>query len=487
MTLYYFYSISAGVDFLSLNQVASLLRSCGAFFIRRSFKNDSIYWETFTAYLESLIEGGERPVEFFIEGTRSRSGKSLTPKTGLLGVALNLFLTGCLTDLVILPISISYDRTLEEELYAKELAGPNFLNNPDCGSKPKETTPHLISGARKILSEDFGSIHLRFSPPVSVRQMSYNFAGGDVRRQSRLPNRKFDVRKSFVDFVAKKIITRQVDNLVLSSFPFLTMIILTFDFSHKSLVFLNSREMLEKVECLTCLVPSQCMSYLNLGIDLAQDLNVCLQVHKKLIHTKGNSGSEDIEWALSSDLAVKSDILTKLQLHHYANQALQLLIDLAIICQSSCDWNKYVSIKRILCNEFIFCEDDIETKYNDSCHKYCALSENVRSTLKHHVNFFLQSYLFVTKFLLNKLQLIIPSQESHGITIKNLVIEIQQDLDLSSDLISNAINLMISRSILSRNDKNMIVLRSEQQLSNLCDGISILLNEQEVFQQKARL
>ena len=54
--------------------VGSLLRRCGAYFIRRSFGKDKLYWAVFTEYTQTHIINGDAPVEFFIEGTRSRTG-----------------------------------------------------------------------------------------------------------------------------------------------------------------------------------------------------------------------------------------------------------------------------------------------------------------------------------------------------------------------------------------------------------------------------
>ena len=59
-----------------------LLRQCGAFYIRRSFGTDLLYWAVFTEYVQTQLRNGDAPVEFFVEGTRSRTGKSYIPKIG---------------------------------------------------------------------------------------------------------------------------------------------------------------------------------------------------------------------------------------------------------------------------------------------------------------------------------------------------------------------------------------------------------------------
>lgn len=73
---------SCYVDFMNMTGVAELLRKSGAFFIRRRFGNDALYWGIITEYLSRTLLHGGHPMEFFIEGTRSRTGKSLSPKIG---------------------------------------------------------------------------------------------------------------------------------------------------------------------------------------------------------------------------------------------------------------------------------------------------------------------------------------------------------------------------------------------------------------------
>lgn len=69
-------------DFHSMWLMGKLLRDCSAFFMRRSFADDKLYRTVFDEYVKKLVSQGEAPVEFFIEGTRSRSSKSLVPKFG---------------------------------------------------------------------------------------------------------------------------------------------------------------------------------------------------------------------------------------------------------------------------------------------------------------------------------------------------------------------------------------------------------------------
>ncbi|XP_064106624.1 dihydroxyacetone phosphate acyltransferase-like isoform X1 [Macrobrachium nipponense] len=160
--------IAAGMDFMNMAVVGEMLRGSGAFYIRRSFMDNPLYWAVFQEYVQNLVEYTGSPMEFFLEGTRSRSGKSLPPKLGLLGCVLECWLRGRLPDLAIVPISISYDRTLEEKLYAYELLGV---------PKPPESTSGLLK-ATSILKESFGNICIHVGDPLSVR----SFLGPQVER-----------------------------------------------------------------------------------------------------------------------------------------------------------------------------------------------------------------------------------------------------------------------------------------------------------------
>ncbi|KAF3850171.1 hypothetical protein F7725_019890 [Dissostichus mawsoni] len=193
--------IAAGMDFMGMKVIGEMLRMSGAFFIRRSFGGDQLYWTVFSEYVRTMLKIGYAPVEFFLEGTRSRTAKSLTPKLGLLNIAMDPFLKGEVYDVHVVPVSISYERILEETLYARELLGI---------PKPKESTSGLFK-ARKVLSEDYGSIHVYFGQPVSVRNTSPR-GGEDVQ--------------SFVSDSAYKLVRLQEENMVLKPWVLLASLLL---------------------------------------------------------------------------------------------------------------------------------------------------------------------------------------------------------------------------------------------------------------------
>ncbi|XP_039980944.1 dihydroxyacetone phosphate acyltransferase [Xiphias gladius] len=210
--------IAAGMDFMGMKFIGEMLRMSGAFFIRRSFGGDKLYWAVFSEYVKTMLKNGFAPVEFFLEGTRSRTCKSLTPKLGLLNIVMDPFLKGEVFDVSLVPVSISYERILEEALYARELLGV---------PKPKESTSGLFK-ARKVLSEDYGSIHVYFGQPVSVRSL----AEGRVNRcqfnliPRHIPNRPSGDIHSFVNDSAYRLVRAQEENMVLKPWVLLASLLL---------------------------------------------------------------------------------------------------------------------------------------------------------------------------------------------------------------------------------------------------------------------
>ncbi len=180
-TLIYIPSHKSHIDYLILNYVllghhlhvprtaagknlafwpmGHIFRKSGAFFIRRSFMGEKLYSEVFHRYIKSLLEEGH-PIEFFIEGGRSRNGILMPPKTGFLSILLQAYHEGFCNDLIFVPASIIYDRIMEEKSYLKEMGG---------GLKEKENFRQMIR-ARRFLKRKYGKVYIRFGHPFSLRE-----------------------------------------------------------------------------------------------------------------------------------------------------------------------------------------------------------------------------------------------------------------------------------------------------------------------------
>ncbi len=135
-----------------------LFRRAGAFFLRRSMA-DPLYREIFRRYVGYLVREGFTQ-EFFIEGGRSRTGKTLSPRLGMLSWDVEAFLAGGRRDLFFVPIAITYERLVEEGAMVDELEG---------GQKVSESTLGLIR-ARKVLRRRFGSVFVSFGEPISLAE-----------------------------------------------------------------------------------------------------------------------------------------------------------------------------------------------------------------------------------------------------------------------------------------------------------------------------
>lgn len=153
--------IAAGAN-LSFFPLGILFRKSGAFFLKRTFKGNKLYSQTFAAYLRTLLSE-KIPIEFFIEGTRSRSGKLALPKLGLLSMLVDAWKESTTKkDIIFVPVYIGYDLVVEEDAYAMEMKG---------GKKKKENISQLIKAGR-ILRRRYGKVYVRFSEPFSLRDFT---------------------------------------------------------------------------------------------------------------------------------------------------------------------------------------------------------------------------------------------------------------------------------------------------------------------------
>ncbi len=82
--------VAAGAN-LNLPVIGRFLRKGGAFFLRRSFKGDALYPVVFAKYLGFMMARGHA-LEYFIEGGRSRTGRLLSPRTGMLSMTVRAYL-----------------------------------------------------------------------------------------------------------------------------------------------------------------------------------------------------------------------------------------------------------------------------------------------------------------------------------------------------------------------------------------------------------
>jgi len=200
--------IAAGIN-LAFFPIGTLLRKGGAFFMRRTFKDNPLYAQTFGAYVRTLL--GERiPLEFFIEGTRSRSGKLMLPKKGLLSMIIQGWESGVSRDVIFVPVYVGYDTVVEENSYIREMKG---------APKEKENFWQLLK-AGSILKNRYGKVYIRFSSPLSLNR---------YMQESQIGYSDMDSgqKESLYDKVADTIIQSIYQQTVATPFAVMSCVLLS--------------------------------------------------------------------------------------------------------------------------------------------------------------------------------------------------------------------------------------------------------------------
>jgi len=148
--------IAAGNN-LNIPFIGRILRGGGAFFIRRSFKDNPLYNAVIRAYVYQLVKLGV-PLEYFIEGGRSRSGRMLKPKFGMLGMTVDAYIKSQARPMAFVPIYIGYEKLIEGKSYIGELYGDK---------KKKESTLGALSAIFRLKGH-FGKVTVSFGEPVQL-------------------------------------------------------------------------------------------------------------------------------------------------------------------------------------------------------------------------------------------------------------------------------------------------------------------------------
>ncbi|MBY7788416.1 glycerol-3-phosphate 1-O-acyltransferase PlsB [Vibrio fluvialis] len=149
--------IAAGIN-LNFFPAGPIFRRGGAFFIRRSFKGNKLYSTIFREYLAELFAKGYA-VEYFSEGGRSRTGRLLQAKTGMLAMTIQAMLRGLNRPVTLVPVYIGYEHVMEVGTYAKELRGKR---------KEKENASLVLRTIRKL--RNFGQGYVNFGEPIPLNQ-----------------------------------------------------------------------------------------------------------------------------------------------------------------------------------------------------------------------------------------------------------------------------------------------------------------------------
>jgi len=149
--------VAAGIN-LNLPVIGRFLRMGGAFFLRRTFKGDALYATVFAKYLGIMMARGHA-LEYFIEGGRSRTGRLLSPRTGMLSMTVRAYLRDPKRPVVFMPVYFGYERIVEGRTYIGELSGQ---------PKEKESVLGLLKAVVSVLRSKLGKVHVNLGRPIPL-------------------------------------------------------------------------------------------------------------------------------------------------------------------------------------------------------------------------------------------------------------------------------------------------------------------------------
>ncbi|MEE4639742.1 MAG: glycerol-3-phosphate 1-O-acyltransferase PlsB [Wenzhouxiangella sp.] len=184
--------IAAGVN-LNMPLIGPLLRRGGAFFLRRSFRSQPLYAAVFNQYVSLILSRGVS-LEYFIEGTRSRTGRLLPPRAGMLSITVRAFLRSQNRPVMFQPVYIGYEQLAEGNSYISELSG-------------QQKKPESLSDFRNlvnILRKNYGEVTVSFGEPILLNGLLENHSP-DWRQQTYTLDSKPRWLPGLIDELANRI------------------------------------------------------------------------------------------------------------------------------------------------------------------------------------------------------------------------------------------------------------------------------------------
>jgi glycerol-3-phosphate O-acyltransferase len=214
---------TAGGINMNFFPVGPFLRRSGVFFIRREFRDNEPYKFVLRRYVDYLLEK-RFPMEWYIEGGRSRSGKLRPPRLGMLAYVVDSFLRGSAEDVVFIPVSIAYDQIQDIGAYTREQSG---------GAKERESFKWLIASIRGV-NQRYGAIHVRFGAPISAKAF--------LALEDDMPDDPEDTRNPAVPKLAFEIANRLNEVTPITPTSLVALALLSTD--DRSITALETRELL---------------------------------------------------------------------------------------------------------------------------------------------------------------------------------------------------------------------------------------------------
>lgn len=218
--------IAAGIN-LNFWPLGGIFRRGGAFFLRRSFAGKKLYTAVFREYLELLFNRGYS-VKYYPEGGRSRTGRLIPPKTGMLAMTVQAIAKGINRPVSIVPVYIGYENVMEVKSYQKELKGH---------SKKKESPAQIFSAIRKL--KNYGHGYVNFGEPITLNPYLDQIAPEWRATKANTADKKPSWLTPAVNELATEVMTRINKNAAINGMSLVSLCLLsskTFVLGEKELI-----------------------------------------------------------------------------------------------------------------------------------------------------------------------------------------------------------------------------------------------------------
>ena len=339
--------IAAGSN-LSFFPMGYIFRKSGAFFLRRSFKGNELYAEVLSKYIAILLQEG-LPLEFFIEGGRSRTGKMAIPKYGLLSMIIQAYQDKYCDNFAAIPVYIGYDRVIEEKSYIHELSG---------APKVRENAAQIIKSSN-ILRKRYGLVYINIGEPIIMKSYLES-------QEKQIEQMTLDERQSLYRKIGYEIELEINKVSVVTPFSLVASGLLSHDrrgISNDELTDILN----EFYEFLSTRKVKFAATFEHREKAITDALNIFVQ-SEIISRIEAEEEEEEMQ-----EVVYSLDDKKRLSLEYYKNTILHFFVPLSFVATSMLESSEdvmslsrimgdYKFLKRLLWNEFIFDErkDDLE-------------------------------------------------------------------------------------------------------------------------------
>ncbi len=339
--------IVAGVN-LNTWPIGPIFRKAGAFFMRRSFRENPLYAAVFVKYIEVLVREGYN-IEFFIEGGRSRTGRLLMPTFGMVKYIYEAYNHNAAQDIMFVPVYIGYDQILEEGEYVEEMSG----------TKKAASNLGGVFKSRSLIKRRYGRIYVNFGEPVSTRE--YVEALSDENTESE------DLQKVTVQSLAESIIQSINRNQVVTPFSLMAAALLTSP--HKAISYSELLNALALFYQYLEEAGARFAETLDNFTRATQDVIACYQ-HRNLIDVEEGEETEEALFALPEDNRLSLEMYKNMILHHFLPISF-VSLSLLSADYGECMENKvredYTVLKDLLKHDFVYDDREDDGEWIEKC------------------------------------------------------------------------------------------------------------------------